>query len=252
MIIVGVFVFSSFYTNSSTAKQLNQTEQKKINVFLAGDSTVSTYPSSKSPKAGWGQMIDEMFDEQIVVKNLAVPGRSSKSYIEEGRLEKLLKQIKKGDYLFIQFGHNDQKVHDPTRYTDPDTTYKNYLKQYIEGARKKGAFPILITPVERRSFTLEGKAIDTHHKYPAAMIELGREEHVPVIDLTMKSKKLFQEMGADQTKKIFLCLKAGEYPNYPNGITDNVHFQENGAREMAKLVLEGIEEQKLPLWEYIR
>lgn len=237
-----------FYTYSGNAKQIGRTD---ITIYLAGDSTVANYPKWKSPKAGWGQMISDMFEKNIVVKNQAVPGRSTKSYIDEGRLDKILKQIKKGDYLFIQFGHNDEKSQDPSRYTDPTTTYKSYLKQYIDGARKKGAIPILVTPVERRSFTVSGQALDTHGNYPAAMKELGKEVHVPVIDLTAKSKDFFQQLGPDQTKDIFLCLNAGEYSNYPSGITDNVHFQEKGANEMAKLVVKGIEELKIPLSEHV-
>ncbi|WP_442600106.1 rhamnogalacturonan acetylesterase [Neobacillus sp. D3-1R] len=246
ILVVGMLVFKDFYRSKA------QTEQKKVTVYLAGDSTVSNYPLSKSPKAGWGQMIEGMFDEQVVVKNVAVPGRSSKSFIAEGRLDTLLKQIQPGDYLFIQFGHNDQKIQDPSRYTEPNTTYKEYLKTYIDGARKRGAIPILITPVERRSFTEDGQVMDTHGEYPSAMKELGREEKVRVIDLTAKSKIYFQQLGPDQTKELFLFLDPGVSNNYPSGIADNVHFQKKGAKEIAKLVVEGIKELSLPLSKHIR
>lgn len=236
---------------SKAAADVNS-NKNRITVYLAGDSTVSNYDSSLAPRAGWGQVFDRFFDDKIVVKNEASSGRSSKSFIDEGRLDSILHQIEKGDYLFIQFGHNDEKVEDPTRYTEPYSTYKSYLKQYIDGARAKGATPVLVTPVERRRFTAEGVARDSHGVYPDAMKELGLEENVPVIDLTAKSKALFQELGPEGTKEIFLWLDAGEHVNYPNGVQDNTHFQEAGAEEIAKLVLEGIEESQLvPLRNHI-
>ncbi|MEW9672764.1 rhamnogalacturonan acetylesterase [Ammoniphilus sp. 3BR4] len=233
------------------ANSSNGTARNSVTVYLAGDSTVSNYESHLAPRAGWGQVFDEMFDDKIIVKNEAVSGRSSKSFIDEGRLAPILDQIEKGDYLFIQFGHNDEKIEDPTRYTEPYTTYKSHLKQYIDGAREKGAIPVLITPVERRRFTAEGLARDSHGEYPEAMKELGLEENVPVIDLTAKSKALFNELGPEGTKKVFLWLDPGVNPNYPNGVQDNTHFQEEGAKQIARLVIEGIDESKLYLRNHL-
>ncbi|WP_139489019.1 rhamnogalacturonan acetylesterase [Brevibacillus dissolubilis] len=222
-----------------------------ISVYLAGDSTVSTYSSELAPRAGWGQVFGKLFDDKIIVKNHAESGRSSKSFIDEGRLTTILDKIEKGDYLFIQFGHNDEKKEDPTRYTEPSTTYKSYLKQYIDGAREKGAIPVLVTPVERRRFAADGAAQDSHGLYPAAMKELALAEQVPLIDLTAKSKALYNQLGPEETKSIFLWLDAGVHPNYPNGVQDNTHFQEAGARQIARLVVEGIEENKLPLRNHV-
>lgn len=233
------------------AESSNGTARNSVTVYLVGDSTVSNYESDLAPRAGWGQVIGEMFDDKIVVKNEAVSGRSSKSFIDEGRFAPILEEIEKGDYLFIQFGHNDEKAEDPTRYTEPYTTYKNHLKQYIDGAREKGAIPVLITPVERRRFTAEGLARDSHGEYPAAMKELGLEENVPVIDLTAKSKALFNELGSEGTKQVFLWLDPGVNPNYPTGVQDNTHFQEEGAKQIARLVIEGIEESKLYLRNHL-
>ncbi len=229
-------------------------EEKKgiITVYLAGDSTVSNYTSDLAPRAGWGQVVGEMFDGQVVVSNHAKPGRSSKSFIDEGRLDAILSQIKQGDYLFIQFGHNDEKIKYPSLYTDPSTTYKSYLKQYIDGARSKGAIPVLVTPVERRRFTPSGKVFSTHGTYPAAMMALAKEENVPVIDLTGKSNELFQKLGPSKTKDVFLWLNPGDSPNYPNGVKDGTHFQEKGAREVAKLVIEEIVNKDIPLKEHVR
>ncbi|TCN22694.1 lysophospholipase L1-like esterase [Mesobacillus foraminis] len=227
-------------------------DKAKVTVFLAGDSTVSTYNDSLAPRAGWGQMLNGRFDDGVVVINEAKPGRSSKSFIDEGRLKRILRQLDEGDYLFIQFGHNDAKIKDPARYTEPYSTYKSSLKQYIDGAKAKKAIPVLITPVERRRFNENGAAINSHGEYPAAMKELGKEENVPVIDLEGKSRALFQELGPEKTKRMILWLEPGSSPNYPDGAKDNTHFQEEGAIAIANLVIEGIEELDiLPLRNHI-
>lgn len=251
-LLAAILIFSAFLTARTTAKQSPRSLHKNtITVFLAGDSTVANYPNARAPKAGWGQMMDDMFDEHITVKNEAVPGRSSKSFIKEGRLDRILNQIHKGDYLFIQFGHNDEKMGDPARYTEPTTTYKRYLKQYIDGSRKRGAIPVLVTPVERRQFSDDDQALATHGQYSVAMIEVGKEENVAVIDLNKKSRELFQQLGPEKTKDLFLFLNAGENHNFPKGVKDNIHFQEKGAYMMARLVVMEIKSQKLPLQRYI-
>lgn len=248
IITAGLVIYNGIYPSKASSKDM---KSQRITIYLAGDSTVSNYPTTLSPRSGWGQELAKRFDEKIMVINLAKRGRSSKSFINEGRLDRILTDIKKGDYLFIQFGHNDEKIKDPTRYTNPATTYKSYLKQYIEGAREKGAIPILVTPVERMRFTAEGNALETHGLYPNAMKELGKDENVPVIDLAAKSKELFQQLGPDRTKKLFMWLNAGENPYYPNGAMDSTHFQEKGAEVIADLVIEGIVELKLPLQEHV-
>lgn len=248
VIIVGLFLYYGFHPSKASSKD---SRSQRVTIFIAGDSTVSNYPTALSPRSGWGQEFAKRFDEKIMVINLAMRGRSSKSFIDEGRLNRILNQIKKGDYLFIQFGHNDEKIEDLTRYTHPATTYKSYLKQYIVGAREKGAIPILVTPVERMRFTADGISLETHGLYPEAMKELGREDNVPVVDLSAKSKELFQQLGPVKTKKLFMWLKAGEFPHYPKGAMDSTHFQKNGAEEIASLVMEGIEELKLPLQEHV-
>lgn len=215
-------------------------------VYLAGDSTVSSYGANAAPMAGWGQMLGELFEDGVAVRNEARGGRSSKSFIDEGRLAPIAEAIAPGDYLFIQFGHNDEKT-DEARYTSPDGTYPQYLKQYIEAARAKGATPVLLTPVERRSFDENGGLKDTHGDYPAAVLRLAREEDVPVIDLRQKSRVLFESLGDETSKKLLTWLKQGESPNYPEGKQDNTHFNEAGAREIARLVAEGIREAGLPL-----
>ncbi|MEH7119965.1 rhamnogalacturonan acetylesterase [Neobacillus vireti] len=248
IILLGFAAWTMFNKSGGTPKTaLAQQTSKPITIYLAGDSTVSDYPITRFPRTGWGQVLPSMLDQQVTIRNYAKPGRSSKSFIYEGRLNWILKSIHKGDYLFIQFGHNDEKFRYHSLYTNPNTTYKTFLKKYIDGARKKGAIPILVTPVQRMSFTNDGAALETHGDYPIAMKELAKKEHVPVIDLAEESKKLYQRLGPVKTKNLFLWLKAGEYPNYPDGVKDPTHFQKYGARQIARLVIKGIEKENIPL-----
>lgn len=222
-----------------------------INLFLAGDSTMSSYDATRFPQMGWGQVLHYYFTEQVNVRNEAMPGRSTKTFIEEGRLERIRQLIEPGDFLFIQFGHNDSKM-DSDRYTDPFTTYKGNLVKFIRSARDKGAFPVLLTPVQRRNFTSDGKVMDKHGDYPVAMRELAEELKVPLIDMTVKSTLLLEEIGVERSKKLYMWLKPGESKNYPDGEQDNTHFTEYGANQIAQLVIEGMKEIKLSIVEFIK
>ncbi|WP_257535977.1 rhamnogalacturonan acetylesterase [Metabacillus litoralis] len=245
------FVALSIIKGHETFAIMNFHEEEKVHIYLAGDSTVSTYKKTLAPRMGWGQVLDEMFNERVMIHNEAVSKRSSKSFYNEGRLTKIVNHLQQGDYLFIQFGHNDEKVNDPSRYTEPFTTYKKYLKKYILAARSKGAFPVLITPVERRKFSPDGHIVHTHGDYPKAMKQLAEEENVPVIDLTSKSNQLFSKLGANKTKELFLWLPPNKNPHFPEGKKDNTHFQERGAYIVASLVIDGIKELNLPIKEHI-
>jgi lysophospholipase L1-like esterase len=214
-----------------------------VQVFIAGDSTASTYRTSEAPRAGWGQALPVFFTPNAVARNEALSGASSKSFIDLGRLDRILSRIKRDDYLLISFGHNDEKKEDPARYTEPSTTYKSYLSQYIDKSRAKGAKPVLVTSVERRRFDSSGKITPTHGAYPAAMRELARAKSVPLIDLTAQSTALYNRVGVEGTKKYLMHLKPDQYPNYPNGVEDNTHFQATGAIEIARLVATSLQNQ---------
>ncbi|GGI46521.1 hypothetical protein GCM10008018_17510 [Paenibacillus marchantiophytorum] len=226
-------------------------DEQPITLYLAGDSTMSSYAPSYYPRLGWGQVLGWFFDHNVVVSNDAASGRSSKSFIDEGRLAAILNRIREDDYLLIQFGHNDQKP-DEERHTDPQTSYLDHLRQYVEGARAKGATPVLITSVQRRSFDEQGTFTDTHGDYPTAVKQLAEEYDVAIIDLAAKSKELFMTWGGEQTKTLFLWLTPGENANYPEGVQDDTHFSAEGAWEIAKLVIQGINEQGLPIARLIR
>ncbi|UQZ32688.1 GDSL family lipase [Paenibacillus sp. PK3_47] len=217
---------------------------EQITLFLAGDSTVTDSSEDGFPFCGWGQMLPSFFKHDVAVANHAQGGRSSKSFIAEGRLDAIMEELKEGDYLFIQFGHNDQKT-DEARHTDPSTTYPEYLLKYIEAARSRNATPVLITSVHRRYFDAAGKLKDTHGAYLEAVRKLAEEEGVTLIDLAEKSRRLFEELGPEGTKSVFLWGAPGEWMNLSGGVQDNTHFQERGGLRIAELVVEGIRENHL-------
>lgn len=227
-------------------------EDSKRRIVIVGDSTASSYEAHAAPRAGWGQTFRQFFTEEVEVKNHASSGRSTKSFIEEGRMEAALNELRANDFLLIQFGHNDEKKEDPTRYTEPYTTYKENLGRFVQGARERGAYPVLLTSIERRDFDPAGKIQSSHGEYPKAMLELSRELNVPCIDITSKSQELFNRLGEEKTKDLFLWLEPGENSNYPEGVKDNTHFKETGAIEIGKLVIEGLEEMGHPLVKFFK
>ncbi|MCH7231795.1 cellulose binding domain-containing protein [Glycomyces sp. L485] len=216
-----------------------QAQDDGITVYLASDSTVQTYDPFWEPQAGWGQVFDRYFDEEVTVANHAIGGRSSRSFIEEGRLDAILDEIQPGDYLFVQFGHNDATQSRPERYTPPED-YKEYLRSdYIGGAIEKGAIPVLVTPVSRRSFDPDtGEFNVSFPEYVEKVHELVAEEGVAMVDLSLSSRTYLNEIGPEEAKSVFLHVPAGVYPNRPDGTTDDTHFQEYGAIQMARLVAE--------------
>lgn len=205
-------------------------------LHIAGDSTAAQKYADAAPETGWGMALPFFLGRTPRVANHAMNGRSSKSFIDEGRLAALLDQVREGDLLLIQFGHNDEKTEDPARGTDPYTTYQDCLRRYVHGARSRRARPVLLTPVERRRFAADGTAKPTHGEYPAAMRALAAEERVPLLDLQALTLARWQELGPDGTLEYFNWLEPGGSPNYPDGRQDNTHFQPRGAVEVARLV----------------
>jgi fibronectin type 3 domain-containing protein/lysophospholipase L1-like esterase len=220
--------------------------------YLTGDSTVQTYDATAyAPQAGWGQMLDRFLDDDVAVKNHAIGGRSSKNFLTQGRLDEVLRAIRPGDYLFAQFGHNDATQGVDDRYASPDD-YKEYLRTYVEGARQRGATPVLVTPVSRRNFGPEtGLFRVSFPEYVAKMIELADEEDVPLVDLSASSRAYLDEIGPEAAKAVFLHVDPGVFPNRPAGTVDDTHFQEYGAIQMARLVAQGIAALDIPLSDEI-
>jgi len=227
-------------------------QKSPIVIYLAGDSTLAEKKPEKRPETGWGEMFQQHFDAQkIRIENHAQNGRSTKTFISENRWQTIVDKLKKGDYVFIQFGHNDQSKEKGERYTPPEDFKKN-LAQMVADVRAKKANPILLTPVMRRRFDKDGKFYDAHGEYPDLTRSVAKDLKVPLVDMHRTSEKLIVEYGAENSKKLFLQLKAGENPNYPNGIEDNTHFSPLGAEEMARLAVAEIKESKLNLRKYLK
>lgn len=202
--------------------------RKARTLYIAGDSTAAQKYADAAPETGWGMALPFFVHRDLQVANHAVNGRSSKSFVEEGRLEVILSSIREGDLLVIQFAHNDEKVGDPSRYTEPWSTYQEYLRLYVDGARARGARPVLATPVERRRFDAGGVALPSHGEYPAAMRVLAREARVPLLDVQVLSLALWQELGVEESKKYF---------NWTATEQDNTHFNPPGAVAVARMVV---------------
>jgi lysophospholipase L1-like esterase len=200
-------------------------EQRTL--YIAGDSTAAQKYADAAPETGWGMALPFFLCKDLPVANHAVNGRSSKSFVDEGRLDVILGLIRPGDVLLVQFAHNDEKSGDPTRYTEPWTTYQDYLRRYLDGARAKGARPVLATPVERRRFDAQGNAVTSHGEYPAAMRALAQDERVALLDIQALSLALWQRLGVEETKKYF---------NWTATEQDNTHFNPPGAIAVARLV----------------
>ncbi len=214
----------------------------KKKIFWAGDSTVAQNKIDSYPQTGIGQVMGLYLKEDVMVYNFAKNGRSTKSFINEGILDKIKEELKKDDFLFIQFGHNDQKE-DEERSTKPFSTYQEYLSVYIEAARNCGAYPVLITSLYRRMFSEDGHIKDEiHYDYPDAMKQLGEKLNVPVIDLCQKSKELLEKTGNENSKRWFMHLKEGEFKSHIEGLEDNTHLRYEGAVIMAGLVADGVKE----------
>ena len=211
--------------------------RRRRTVFVAGDSTAATYATADIPRAGWGQALPVFLRPETAVVNGALSGASSKSFADLGRLEEIRAAIRPGDVLLISFGHNDEKAEDPARYTEPWTTFQDYLRRYLDAARAVHAQPILVTPVERRRFTADGVPYLSHGEYPDAMRALATATGTPLIDLTRISFDLWSTLGPEATKDYFLYQEPGESPNYPTGVADNTHFQAHGAIELARRVV---------------
>ena len=225
---------------------------QQITIYAIGDSTMANKKNPDlNPEHGWVQVLPQFFNNDVKIDNRAVNGRSTRSFIKENRWDSIHKYLNKGDYVFIQFGHNDQKINDPERYTNPHTTYRNNLIRFVLEAREKGAKPVLFSSIARRNFSENGTLVDTHGAYPLETRLVALEYKVPFIDLQYLTEKLEESYGVEGSKKLHLHYEPGEHPYYKDGKQDDTHLSELGATEVAKLAVQEIKKQLPNLESFI-
>ena len=211
-------------------------------IYWAGDSTVRQNSIATYPQTGIGQAFHRYVRRpDVTVQNHAENGRSSKSFIDEGRLAAIYDRITAGDFLFIQFGHNDEKAEDPARYTEPETEFPAYLERFVNVARNKGAYPVIITPLTRYNRNAPGARF-THERWAESARRTARRLDVPLIDLTAMSERMVDELGEEARLTYYMNLPAGLHPNYPDGLADNTHLQPAGALAFGGLIAKGLYE----------
>lgn len=227
--------------------------QQKPTLFLIGDSTMANKENpDKNPEHGWGQMLPLLMTSGIEIQNHATNGRSSKSFRTEGRWDKVMKQLKKGDFVIIQFGHNDQKINDSARFTNPYTQYRANLERYVNETRAKEAYPILMTSIVRRNFNENGVLVDTHKEYPLVVRMVANDLKVPMVDLQLLTEQMEISYGPERSKKLHLHYKKGEVDYYPEGKDDDTHLSKLGAESIAKRATVSLKNMKTGLENFIK
>ena len=212
-------------------------------IYWAGDSTVQYNDINTYPQTGIGQVFHLFLKPEVKVENHAKNGRRTKSFIDESRIPAIYDRITEGDFLFIQFGHNDEKIADPTRYTEPFSDYMINLEKFVNVARNKKAWPVLITPLERRCFTDEHHlGPGEHGDYVTAMKQTAEKLNVPLVDLYSMSRAEMERAGAERTQEWFMHLEEGRYPSHPGGLTDNTHLKYAGAVMFGGCIARGLKE----------
>lgn len=236
-----------------TALLFGCSEPQPLTIYMVGDSTMADrYDTVETPERGWGQVFPTFLSEQALVKNHAKNGRSTKSYLDEGRWEKVMETLDKGDVVIIQFGTNDAKIEDPALFADPQH-YAQNLTFMIRQAKTVGALPILCTPIARRHFN--GDELQyVHGDYPAAAIEVAEKEDVPLVDMTTITMRWLEPLGEKGSRPYFVYkINPGEYSKYPDGKSDNTHLREKGALKVAELFSHAVIKQNIkPLKDYIQ
>ncbi len=227
-----------------------KTADKPFTIYTIGDSTMADKKTEVYPETGWCQGLGEYFDEFVKVDNHAVNGRSSKNFIDEGRWQAVFDSLKPGDFVFIQFGHNDQKDYDSTRYTTPFGTYSENLERFVSETREKGATPVLFTSIVRRKFGEDGKLVDTHGEYLLAVKSVAKEMNVPLIDLQKLTENWVNSIGDEPSKKMYLWTEPDD--KFPEGRKDDTHLSADGAKKVAQLALDECKKQNIPFTKHLK
>lgn len=226
---------------------------QKPTLFLVGDSTMADKINpNENPEHGWGQILPSLMTNGILIQNHATNGRSSKSFRTEGRWDKVKDLLKKGDYVIIQFGHNDQKIEDSLRFTNPSTQYRANLERYVKETREKGAKPILMTSIVRRNFNEKGVLIDTHNLYPIVVRMVANDLKVTFIDLQKATEEIVLSYGVEKSKQLYLHFNPKEVSYYPDGKHDDTHLSKLGATLTAEKALSELSKLNIGLEKYIK
>jgi lysophospholipase L1-like esterase len=223
-------------------------QAKAPRVHLAGDSTMADKPvDPPNPEFGWGQVLPRFFKDPAMIVNHAANGRSTRSFIAEGRWQKLLDALQPGDWVIIQFAHNDEKI-----FPNARGEFQANLRRFVSDVREKKANPILATPCARRSWDTAGKLVDTHADYPEALRAVALESSTPLLDMTRLTMSLEEGHGVDGSKRLHLWIPAGVYARQPNGYEDNTHYSAYGAERVAALAVQEMLRLQLPLGQWLR
>ncbi|WP_114577002.1 rhamnogalacturonan acetylesterase [Saliphagus sp. LR7] len=222
---------------------------ESITVHLIGDSTMAEKEPSERPETGWGTPFADFADDSVTVENHARNGRSTRTFLAEGRWQPVIRDLDEDDYVFVQFGHNDE-VPSKDQYT-PEAEFTANLETFVAETRDRGANPVLLTPIARRRFDGTGDPEDTHREYSNLVREVARARDVPLVDADERSRSLLRELGPQGSNSLYNHLSPGEHPNYPEGVADDTHFSEHGARRVAQLVVDGIDDLDLELASHV-
>jgi lysophospholipase L1-like esterase len=204
-------------------------------------------PAPPNLERGWGQMLREFMVEPAALDNLAANGRSTKSFIDEGRWQTLLNNLAPGDFVIIQFGHNDEKKDKPAVYAEARGLYRENLIRFIHEVRERKAEPILATSICRRKFDTSGHLVDTHGDYPAVVREVASEQRTALLDMTVSTWLLFERVGPEESKTLLMHVEPGRYPELPKGLADNTHLNAVGGRVVAGLAVQEMQAKQLPV-----
>jgi DNA sulfur modification protein DndE len=226
--------------------------EERPTIFLCGDSTMANKAPIDAPETGWGMVLPDYFTEAVRIENHAVNGRSTKSFRTLGHWKGVIEKVKSGDYVILQFGHNDAKQSDSLRYAPAQTDYRQNLTRFIAEIREKGANPILMTPVMRRNFDAKGQFVDSHGEYPMVVRDLAQKLIVPILDMHRLSQKVIEKHGIEGSKRLFMHYPGGIFAKHPKGIEDNTHFTRYGAACMANLACEELVSIGHPLRSFLK
>lgn len=226
-------------------------ELPSTTLHLVGDSTMSFKPNQAYPERGWGQLLSEFVLPQLTIVNHAANGRSTRRFLNEGRWQLLISDLKAGDYVLIQFGHNDQKHDDPVRFAAANGDYQTFLRQFIQDVKARQAIPMLASSICRRNFTEDGKLKRDLADYATAAAKVATEEHLTFFDLQKHSCDFIEQQGPSASQPYFIQVPADLYAKFPEGKTDNTHLTLQGASKIAQFFVRDLKAQQHPLAAYV-